>query len=578
MESRASVDSPGGAAGGQLIYLLLVALLLFTPAPAFSQETPSSTDRPSEVRQLYEGGHWNEVVQAVPESPDVEADLQLLRGLALAQMKRWEEAGKAFEVGLLRHPRDVRFLVELAGIAYREKQFAKAERYLRRSLAINPADDYANDFLASIYFLQDNLEAALKYWNRTDKPKLSDLGLEPPPKLNPLLLDHTFAFSRGSTWSRDQFLKTEALLESLNIFPRMRFDLGAQPDGSFDLTFHGSERSAWGITKLDGLLSLLRGLPYQSVYPEFYDLGGRGLNWRSLVRWDDEKRRVSTEIAAPIGENPAMRYRVYLQGLNENWNLTNTIAPSSLAGVNLEKAIAGVGIQNIVGGRWQWGAGAEYSYRKFKSLLGIPAQAGPFFTNGSAIAVRSKIQRSLVRFPQDRFTVDSSATGEIGTFFGGPLNRYARIQGSLQAHWFPESRGDDFETQSSLRAGRTFGNVPFDELFILGFDRDNDLWMRGHPGLRDGEKGNAPLGRNYVLVNAETDKIVYRGTFFIVKAGPFLDSGDIYDPSGYFGSSRWLWDTGIQGKIRVLGSFEFVLGYAKDLRSGQNSFFTTVSR
>jgi len=578
MESRASVDSPGGAAGGQLIYLLLVALLLFTPAPAFSQETPSSTDRPSEVRQLYEGGHWNEVVQAVPESPDVEADLQLFRGLALAQMKRWEEAGKAFEVGLLRHPRDVRFLVELAGIAYREKQFAKAERYLRRSLAINPADDYANDFLASIYFLQDNLEAALKYWNRTDKPKLSDLGLEPPPKLNPLLLDHTFAFSRGSTWSRDQFLKTEALLESLNIFPRMRFDLGAQPDGSFDLTFHGSERSAWGITKLDGLLSLLRGLPYQSVYPEFYDLGGRGLNWRSLVRWDDEKRRVSTEIAAPIGENPAMRYRVYLQGLNENWNLTNTIAPSSLAGVNLEKAIAGVGIQNIVGGRWQWGAGAEYSYRKFKSLLGIPAQAGPFFTNGSAIAVRSKIQRSLVRFPQDRFTVDSSATGEIGTFFGGPLNRYARIQGSLQAHWFPESRGDDFETQSSLRAGRTFGNVPFDELFILGFDRDNDLWMRGHPGLRDGEKGNAPLGRNYVLVNAETDKIVYRGTFFIVKAGPFLDSGDIYDPSGYFGSSRWLWDTGIQGKIRVLGSFEFVLGYAKDLRSGQNSFFTTVSR
>lgn len=578
MESRASVDSPGGAAGGQLIYLLLVALLLFTPAPAFSQETPSSTDRPSEVRQLYEGGHWNEVVQAVPESPDVEADLQLFRGLALAQMKRWEEAGKAFEVGLLRHPRDVRFLVELAGIAYREKQFAKAERYLRRSLAINPADDYANDFLASIYFLQDNLEAALKYWNRTDKPKLSDLGLEPPPKLNPLLLDHTFAFSRGSTWSRDQFLKTEALLESLNIFPRMRFDLGAQPDGSFDLTFHGSERSAWGITKLDGLLSLLRGLPYQSVYPEFYDLGGRGLNWRSLVRWDDEKRRVSTEIAAPIGENPAMRYRVYLQGLNENWNLTNTIAPGSLAGVNLEKAIAGVGIQNIVGGRWQWGAGAEYSYRKFKSLLGIPAQASPFFTNGSAIAVRSKIQRSLVRFPQDRFTVDSSATGEIGTFFGGPLNRYARIQGSLQAHWFPESRGDDFETQSSLRAGRTFGNVPFDELFILGFDRDNDLWMRGHPGLRDGEKGNAPLGRNYVLVNAETDKIVYRGTFFIVKAGPFLDSGDIYDPSGYFGSSRWLWDTGIQGKIRVLGSFEFVLGYAKDLRSGQNSFFTTVSR
>jgi hypothetical protein len=60
--------------------------------------------------------------------------------------------------------------------------------------------------------------------------------------------------------------------------------------------------------------------------------------------------------------------------------------------------------------------------------------------------------------------------------------------------------------------------------------------------------------------------------------GPFLDSGKISDPSGYFGSPKWLWDTGMQAKIRVLGSFEFALGYGKNLRSGNNSFYTTVSR
>ncbi|HEV7966706.1 MAG TPA: tetratricopeptide repeat protein [Candidatus Acidoferrales bacterium] len=561
-----------------MISPVLLALLLFPSGNAVSQTAPPSADRLSEVRQLYEAERWNDVVQAVPESPDGEADLQLYRGLSLAQLKRWEDAEKTFRAALLRHPRDARFLVELAGIAYREKRFAEAKRYLRRALAINPADSYSDDFLASIYFLQDNLEAALKYWNRADKPKLSDLAFAPQPTLNPLLLDRTFAFSRGSVWSREQFLTTEALLESLDLFPRTRLDLVAQPDGSFDLKFYGSERNAWGATKWDFPLSLLRGLPYQSVDPEFYDLGGKGLNWRSLVRWDDEKRRFSTEIAAPLGENPAIRYRVYLQGLNENWNLSHTIAPATLAGVNLEKAVAGAGIHYIWSGRWQWDAAAEYSYRKFRNPLGIPAQAALFFTNGSALAARSAIRRSLLRFPEDRFTLDSSVTGEVGTFFAAPLDRYARVQGSLQAHWLPETRGDDFETQLQLRAGRTFGNVPFDELFMLGFDRDNDLWMRGHPGLRDGEKGNAPLGRNYVLVNAETDKIVHRAAFFTVKAGPFLDTGDIFDPSGYFGSSRWMWDTGIQAKIRVLGSFEFVLGYGKDLRSGQNSFFTTVSR
>jgi len=58
--------------------------------------------------------------------------------------------------------------------------------------------------------------------------------------------------------------------------------------------------------------------------------------------------------------------------------------------------------------------------------------------------------------------------------------------------------------------------------------------------------------------------------------GPFLDSGKTYDPSGRFGSPKWLWDFGVQVKIRLLGSLEFVLGYAKDLRSGNNSFFTAV--
>ena len=370
MEFRASLDSPGGAADRQLISPLLVALVLFPWGYARSQAVPSSTDKLSEVRQLYEAGLWNDVVQAVPESPDGEADLQLYRGLALSQMKRWEEAEETFEAGLLRHPRDARFLVELAGIAYREKRFAKAKRYLRRALAIHRDDNYAGNFLASIYFLEENLEAALKYWNHAGKPKLSDLAFEPQPKLSPLNLDRAFAFSRGSTWTRDQFLATEAQLESLDLFPRARFDLEAQPDGSFDLKFHGSERNPWGGTKWEGLLSLVRGLPYQSVYPEFYDLGGKGLNWRSLVRWDDQKRRVTTEIAAPLGENPAMRYRVYLQGLNENWNLTNTIAPATVAGVNLEKAVAGAEFQNIVSGRWQWDAGAEYSYRKFRNPLG----------------------------------------------------------------------------------------------------------------------------------------------------------------------------------------------------------------
>ena len=112
MELHGRLDSAGVAADRRLIFLLL---LLFLPNRALPQTTLSTTDRISEVKKLYEARRWSEVVQAVAESPDEAADLELYRGLALAQLQRWGEAKKAFEAGLVRNPRDTRLLVELAG-------------------------------------------------------------------------------------------------------------------------------------------------------------------------------------------------------------------------------------------------------------------------------------------------------------------------------------------------------------------------------------------------------------------------------------------------------------------------------
>ena len=571
------MDAACRAAKHRLIFFLL---LLFFPLSAFAQTGDPAGENLSEIRKLYESGNWDEVVHAVAQSPEEPADLLLYRGLALAHLERWEEAKAALEAGRAKAPGDPRFLIELAGITYREKRFAMAKADLRRALAMNPKDEYANNFLASIYFQEGNLEAALKYWNRAGKPKLQDLTFEPALQLRPLVLDRAFAFAPGGEWQREQYLTTEARLRALDLYPGMFFELRAHDDGSFDLGFHAAERNGWGSSRWEGLLSLLRDTPYQAVDPEFYNLGRAGVNWVSTYRWDDEKRRVFTEVAAPVFENPAVRFRVYFDGRNENWNITNTFTPAtpSFARLNVEKAAAGAEIRFIESGRWNWDAGVEYSYREFRNVVGIPSAAAPFFTDVSSIALRSKVQRWLIRFPERRFTLNSIGSGEFGTFFGDPLGRYGRLEGTLAARWLPRASGDDYETQVSLHGGRTIGDVPFDELFTLGFDRDTPLWLRGHPGLQEGQKGNAPLGRNYVLVNADTDKILYHNGIITLKAGPFLDTGKTYDQSGFFGSPKWLWDTGVQAKIRVLGGVQVVLGYGKDLRSGRNSFFTTVTR
>ena len=155
------------------------------------------------------------------------------------------------------------------------------------------------------------------------------------------------------------------------------------------------------------------------------------------------------------------------------------------------------------------------------------------------------------------------------------MESWEKLQGSLEWRWFPRAERDDYETQQRFRAGKTFGTVPFDELFMLGLERDNNLPMRGHIGTHDGRKGSAPLGANYFLVNWETDKNVYENGIVTLKLGPFLDSGRISDPSSTLGSHKWLWDTGAQVKLRVFGT-GVVFSYGKDLRSGNNAFYLTM--
>jgi len=232
-----------------------------------------------------------------------------------------------------------------------------------------------------------------------------------------------------------------------------------------------------------------------------------------------------------------------------------------------------------VNGRWSWSAGAEAANRNFRNLRTPSSSAErEFFTDSTSLAAWLSAERTLVRVPERRFALDSSAEAKAGREFADGLGPFATLRGSLRAHWFPRARGDDYEIQAQIRSGATAGKATLDELFELGIERDNDLWLRAHAGTLDGRKGAAPLGRRFFLANGETDKNIYQNGFFTVKLGPFLDLGAAADSSGLFGSQRWLWDTGAQCKVRVLGSLTIVLSYGRDLRGGRNVFYGTVLR
>src|SRR5690349_12444167 len=100
--------------------------------------------------------------------------------MTLARLDRWDDARAAFERGRLENPSDTRFNLELAGVAFKQRNYPEAKRNLRLVLRRDPADQYANDFLATLYQLDRNTEAALMYWNRIGKPRVQQVRIDPP--------------------------------------------------------------------------------------------------------------------------------------------------------------------------------------------------------------------------------------------------------------------------------------------------------------------------------------------------------------------------------------------------------------
>ncbi len=560
----------------------MIAFLLFLCFSASAQDPKlqADTDRIALVKSLYAEKRWDEIVQLVPATSDYPAELDLYRGLALARLQRWAEAKAAFEAGRQKEPRDKRFLVELAGVSYQRKDFSEAKAYLKQALRLDPDDAYANNFLATLYLLQGNLEAALQYWNRIGRPEITDVQFDPEPRIRAALLDRAFSFSPLSALHLDDFRTTQARIENLGIFPRYRFELLPQEQGSFAVLFRATERNGWGDSKLEGFLSLLRGLPYQTIYPEFYNLNRSAFNIVFLLRWDAQKRRFYASFSAPLRQDPGWRFQFYIDEGDENWDISQIFQASTspISALKLVKSQAGAEIQSVVSGRWGWRTGVSFAYRKFRNVSGVSPEATQFFTDSSSLEYHAGLNYELVRNPERRMTVDVLASTALGRIFAHPLGSFAKIEGSLAFRWLPLPRGDDYEMNGRFRTGRMIGEVPLDELYALALERDNDLWLRGHIGTLDGKKGSAPMGREYVLWNWETDKIVYQNAFLAVKLGPFLDIGRIADPSRDFISKGWLWDPGVQCKLRVLGSLSVIFSYGKDLRSGRNAFYITALR
>ena len=194
-------------------FLTLILFSCGLCAPA--QTTEPRDSALDEAQRLNAEQRWQDLELLLKPIHQRSADMDFSLGTALARLGRWAEAKSAFEEGRKLAPRDPRFPVELAGAAFKTKHYPQAAYLLRQSIKLDPHDAYANNFLGTVYFLEGNLEATLKYWNRVDKPQIAGIEEEPEPKVAPALLDRAFTFAPTDMLKLREFLDTDARIRGM---------------------------------------------------------------------------------------------------------------------------------------------------------------------------------------------------------------------------------------------------------------------------------------------------------------------------------------------------------------------------
>ncbi len=419
MERHAQLDSPCRPGCNPALtvcnlsrQLLLIAALVITHLSFGIRATAqcgAGAASNAGIRALYDQQNWGQVIATAQPVSQRSADVNFELGMAFAHLQRWDEARAALMTGRHACPQQKRFPTELAGVAFQQKKYPEAAQWIQKALRLDPHDAYANDFAGTVFLLIGNLDAALKYWNRVQKPQIDALKIDPQIHVQRLLLERAFVFSPQALMLRPALESSEGRLDGLGVFPAYNIRLDARQDGKFDAEFHAIERDGFGNGWLQSLVSVFSGLPYETVYPSYFNIGGSATNFDSLLRWDAQKRRAWLSLSWPMHSLPQWRWQVAVDGRDENWAIRNSFTGAApvLGSFKLKREVANGTITSIHSGRFGWTSGAELSHRTYSNVVNGPALTANLVTPGYELKHLASLHSTLLDVPEHRFTLSS---------------------------------------------------------------------------------------------------------------------------------------------------------------------------
>jgi outer membrane protein assembly factor BamA len=420
------------------------------------------------------------------------------------------------------------------------------------------------------------VKEALGAWNRDGRPIVGDILNNGHSQFDNWMIGKAVAFKTGETLTWEQWRTTEARLWASEMFSNVGVEVEPTPQAD---RYTVVLRTIPKTNAADQyVVSALEGLLFLNPTVRWWNIRNSAVSLSAGYRFAENRLRGELGVRVPL-PLPGL---VFFEGQgiyrSERWDIAR---PAIDNGADTRFRYQSTGfrmlLKHIPHYRVELGAGFEYRNRttggSVDALRFDSRNTGKLLFEASVLPADGRYRS---RVHAETFLARRGVLGTMN-YNGGTLewnNRYL----------VNETRAMNLEL--TAKGGRTSGDVPIDDYFVLGLDQSPTNLLRGHETFGSGgHYGNAPMGTSFALVNATLDHRIRRFPFFNVLNVPFtdlkwqvfVDGGKTWDRAHVFNAGKLLIDVGAGFKLET-PTRAINLTYGRSLRDGTGTFAAYVQK
>jgi len=527
---------------------------------------------------------FSRLAAAEPRDPDAQFALALSRAL----QGRLDEALSGFQVVLSLDAGRADACFEAAAILLKGGRYREAFRWARRGLRLDPASDYGLELAGSLHFLLGARVEALRYWNRLQRPHLTNMEIQAGP-VSRYSIAEEIHLSPGDLLSADELDRASWRLAQHGHLRRTEFNPvpGLMPD-EYGLEVLADARSGLGSPS-EWLFHTLGDIAFSTLRFAYWNIRNTGATIHMPVRWNPDARWFRFQLESPRPSHLPVYLTARYEWRDESWFWTGK---ESRSGPSFRLRTHELGARMRFPLRLpRLAASAHLSYRRrnFEPGAGdgqvhIPA-ADPLSPESSDGAMWIGVAPTL-RLVRTETPVGwgfrSDWDWDLGwaRLYGDGRQFVSRISAGLrnEAVWKSED-GLQTSLQLGLHAGHASRRAPLEDHFILGVGPDADFPLRAHLVFRDGAKGNAAVARDFALGSFTWRQEAFRWQLLRFGFIAYADAARIWNAFPGQEGRNTLLDTGagIELGSSMWPQARFTFAYGRDWKGKRNSFYLGAS-